>query len=326
MMDYFYRIYGLRVQSQIPFPEAQPEKPGEADVRIVFGRVPEFLREAAKKGYGTWTDGFLAAWFRVRDGSGVYVEAGKRIVVELAKEPQMTRLTSLLLSAGMALICLQRGELFFHGSALEIRGQAVLLCGESGAGKSTVAMELLQGGAGFLADDTVRVRPGPAGMLAEPSYPQQKLCRDMALKCGVPLSELRYIDEERDKYARIRRDCYVKEAVKLGKIFLLRKTGADDGQTKMQTERQTVCIGDRKNVDITQADQVYIRSITGQEALETLAAQLYLADTYRHITGIPYPLMEQLLQVAGQAEICEILRPGTGDTVDGIVTKILQIC
>ena len=308
MMDYFYRIYGLRVQSQIPFPEAQPEKPGEADVRIVFGRVPEFLREAAKKGYGTWTDGFLAAWFRVRDGSGVYVEAGKRIVVELAKEPQMTRLTSLLLSAGMALICLQRGELFFHGSALEIRGQAVLLCGESGAGKSTVAMELLQGGAGFLADDTVRVRPGPAGMLAEPSYPQQKLCRDMALKCGVPLSELRYIDEERDKYARIRRDCYVKEAVKLKKIFLLRKAGADDTREKVQTE------------------QVYIRSVTGQEALEALTAQLYLADTYRHITGIPYPLMEQLLRVAGQAEICEILRPGTGDTVDEIVTKILQIC
>ena len=308
MMDYFYRIYGLRVQSQIPFPEAQPEKPGEADVRIVFGRVPEFLREAAKKGYGTWTDGFLAAWFRVRDGSGVYVEAGKRIVVELAKEPQMTRLTSLLLSAGMALICLQRGELFFHGSALEIRGQAVLLCGESGVGKSTVAMELLQGGAGFLADDTVRVRPGPVGMLAEPSYPQQKLCRDMALKCGVPLSELRYIDEERDKYARIRRDCYVKEAVKLGKIFLLRKAGSDDTQEKAQTE------------------QIYLRSVTGQEALEALTAQLYLADTYRHITGIPYPLMEQLLQVAGQAEICEILRPGTGDTVDEIVTKILQIC
>lgn len=300
MMDYFYRIYGLRVQSQIPFPEAQPEQPGDAEVRIVFGRMPAFLREAAKK-YGTWTDGFLAAWFCVRDGSGVYVEAGKRIVVELAKEPQMTRLTSLLLSAGMALICLQRGELFFHGSVLEVQGQAVLLCGESGAGKSTVAMELLQRGAGFMADDTVRVHPGEDGeeMLAEPSYPQQKLCRDMAQKCGVSLEKLRYIDEERDKYAWIRRDCYVKEPMRLGKIFLLRKSGADD---------------------------IFIRSIAGWEALETLTAQLYLADTYRQITGIPYPLMEQLIRVVGQAEIYEIRRPETGDTVNEIVTKILQFC
>lgn len=61
------------------------------------------------------------------------------------------------------------------------------------------------------------------GMLVEPSYPQQKLCRDMALKCGKPLEELIYIDEERDKYAWRRQGCYRKEAALLGKIFLLLK-------------------------------------------------------------------------------------------------------
>ena len=40
MMEYFYRIYGLRVQSQIPFSEAVPETAGEAEVKIVFGRMP----------------------------------------------------------------------------------------------------------------------------------------------------------------------------------------------------------------------------------------------------------------------------------------------
>ena len=201
MMEYFYRIYGLRVQSQIPFSEAVPETAGEAEVKIVFGRMPDFLLEAGQKGYGTWTNGFVSAWFRIRDGTQVYVEGGSRITVELSEEPQLLVITSLLLSAGMALVCLQRGEPFFHGSALYTGEQAILLCGESGAGKSTVAMELLQRKLGFLADDTVRVHPGTMGMLAEPSYPQQKLCRDMALKCGKPLEELIYIDEERDKYA-----------------------------------------------------------------------------------------------------------------------------
>ena len=223
MMEYFYRIYGLRVQSQIPFSEAVPETAGEAEVKIVFGRMPDFLLEAGQKGYGTWTNGFVSAWFRIRDGTQVYVEGGSRITVELSEEPQLLVITSLLLSAGMALVCLQRGEPFFHGSALYTGEQAILLCGESGAGKSTVAMELLQRKLGFLADDTVRVHPGTMGMLAEPSYPQQKLCRDMALKCGKPLEELIYIDEERDKYAWRRQDCYRKEAALLGKIFLLRK-------------------------------------------------------------------------------------------------------
>lgn len=304
MMEYFYRIYGLRVQSQIPFSQAVPDAAGDADVRIVFGGVPVFLREAGQKGYGTWTGGFTSAWFRVRDGTQVYVERGRKITVELSKEPRMLLITSLLLSAGMALICLQRGEPFFHGSALYAGGQAILLCGESGAGKSTVAMELLKRKQGFLADDTVRVHPGAGGMLAEPSCPQQKLCRDMALKCGKPLEELIYIDEERDKYAWYRKDCYVKKAAILGKIFLLRK---DRGQLPLGNE-------------------VQIRSITGKESLEILSGQLYLADTYRYSTGIPYELMMQLIRVAEQAGIYEVTRPAQGDTLHEVVTKILQFC
>ena len=303
MMEYFYRIYGLRVQSQIPFSPAQPDVPGEAEVRIVFGRVPDFLREAGRKGYGTWTNGFTSAWFRVRDGTQVYVEGGNQITVELSKEPRMLLVTSLLLGAGMALICLQRGEPFFHGSALDAGGQAILLCGESGAGKSTVAMELLQRKLGFLADDTMRVHPGVGGMLAEPSYPQQKICRDMALKCGKPLEELIYIDEERDKYAWRRQDCYRKEAVVLGKIFWLRKDPVD-----------------------RRKDAVRIRRITGKEALEILSAQLYLADTYKYSTGIPYLLMEQLIRIAGQTEIYEVGRQTDKDTLPEVITKILQFC
>ena len=285
MMEYFYRIYGLRVQSQIPFSEAVPETAGEAEVKIVFGRMPDFLLEAGQKGYGTWTNGFVSAWFRIRDGTQVYVEGGSRITVELSEEPQLLVITSLLLSAGMALVCLQRGEPFFHGSALYTGEQAILLCGESGAGKSTVAMELLQRKLGFLADDTVRVHPGTMGMLAEPSYPQQKLCRDMALKCGKPLEELIYIDEERDKYAW-RQDA----------------------------------------VQNTGEEAVSIQKLTGQKALETLSSQLYLADTYRYSTGIPYPLMEQLVRIAGQAGIYEVIRQSDKDTLHEVVTKILQFC
>lgn len=118
MMEYFYRIYGLRVQSQIPFSEAVPETAGEAEVKIVFGRMPDFLLEAGQKGYGTWTNGFVSAWFRIRDGTQVYVEGGSRITVELSEEPQLLVITSLLLSAGMARSVCRGGKSLFHGSAL----------------------------------------------------------------------------------------------------------------------------------------------------------------------------------------------------------------
>lgn len=311
MMEYFYRIYGLRVQSQIPFSEAVPETAGEAEVKIVFGRMPDFLLEAGQKGYGTWTNGFVSAWFRIRDGTQVYVEGGSRITVELSEEPQLLVITSLLAQCRDGTGLSAEGGTLFSRKCIVYRGTGhFTLWGERGrevyGGHGIVAKK-----AWILADDTVRVHPGTMGMLVEPSYPQQKLCRDMALKCGKPLEELIYIDEERDKYAWRRQDCYRKEAALLGKIFLLRKDAVAGWQDAVQN---------------TGEEAVSIQKLTGQKALETLSSQLYLADTYRYSTGIPYPLMEQLVRIAGQAGIYEVIRQSDKDTLHEVVTKILQFC
>lgn len=91
---------------------------------------------------------------------------------------------------------------------------------------------MLQRKLGFLADDTVRVHPGTMGMLAEPSYPQQKLCRDMALKCGKPLEELIYIDEERDKYAWRRQGLLSERGGAPREDFLLLKGAVAGGRVR----------------------------------------------------------------------------------------------
>lgn len=305
MREYFYKIYGWQVVSEFPMQEAWESEPGQTPaVTIREGRMPDFLREAAERGYGTWTDGFRRAWFRIPGEAGVYVEGGERILVERRAGADLTRIVSLLLSAGMALIAQQRGEIFLHGSALERNGEALLLGGESGAGKSTLSMALLPHCGGFLADDTVRIhKASDSGrMLAEASYPQQKLCRDQVERYGLVLSALRYLDEERDKYGWIRRDRYVETALPVGKILILRRAqGENDGTVR-------------------------IRQLTGGEALDALAAQLYLADTYRYQTGMPFTMMTQLIGLAETAAVYEIVRPMEGDTVKEVVTKVLQFC
>ena len=317
MREYFYRIYGWQVMSEFPIQEAwesTAEVPPEVTVRA--GRMPEFLREAAGRGYGTWTDGFRRAWFRIPGEAEVYVEGGERILVERREGADLTRIVSLLLSAGMALIAQQRGEIFLHGSALERNGEALLLCGESGAGKSTLAMALLPHCGGFLADDTVRIHRNPAGtfsgrMVAEASYPQQKLCRDQVERYGMDPGALRYLDEERDKYGWIRRDRYVERALPVGKLLILRRAG-EEAVAEVRAEKQ--------------AGGVRIRQLTGGEALEVLAGQLYLADTYRYQTGVPFTLMTQFIGLAESAGIYEVTRPAEGDTLKEVVTKVLQFC
>lgn len=57
-----------------------------------------------------------------------------------------------------ALVVASRGDIPFHATALELDGRAILLAGAGGAGKSTLAAELLTVGAKLIGDDLTVLR------------------------------------------------------------------------------------------------------------------------------------------------------------------------
>ncbi|MDH3529284.1 MAG: HPr kinase/phosphorylase, partial [Acidobacteriota bacterium] len=59
-----------------------------------------------------------------------------------------------------------------HGVALEKCGVGILLLGEAGSGKSSVALTLLKRGARLIADDAVMIRKDREGRLAAKPHPQ----------------------------------------------------------------------------------------------------------------------------------------------------------
>lgn len=59
-------------------------------------------------------------------------------------------------------------RLHLHAAAVEVGGAGVILAGASGSGKSTVAVELLQRGAGYLTDECLTVSPGTLTVTAYP--------------------------------------------------------------------------------------------------------------------------------------------------------------
>ena len=62
-----------------------------------------------------------------------------------------------------ALLLAWRGSIPFHGCAVSIEGQGVLICGVSGAGKSSLTAALVAEGATFISDDLSVVVPGKNG-------------------------------------------------------------------------------------------------------------------------------------------------------------------
>ena len=300
MNKYYYILYGLTVRSDIPLPGAMESSETDAvDVEAVLGKIPEFLRGSREKGYGTWTNHFINAWFFTPGAAEFYIEGGKKIIIEPIEDPNWDLVASLLLSAGMSLIFLQRNEPVIHGSALALQDQAFIVSGDSGAGKSTVSFELLKKPYGFLADDTVHLHRKDGVFVAEPSYPQQKLCRDQAERLGLDLQKLRYIDEQRDKFAKMCIDRYVTHGLPLKCMVILRKD--------------------------PKAQKVYWKELTGRDYLDAMTRAFYLAETYRDATGFPVELMAQLISLSSQIKLYGVYRPVTGDTVSEVTAAVEQL-
>jgi HprK-related kinase B len=77
-----------------------------------------------------------------------------------------------LVNACYAKAVLQRGHVLLHAAGVSREGQAVVLAGQPGAGKSSAALHLVDAGFQFLSNDRVLARPN-GGRVEALGYPKQ---------------------------------------------------------------------------------------------------------------------------------------------------------
>lgn len=77
------------------------------------------------------------------------------------------------------------GDVVVHGAGLFLNGRGILLLGESGRGKSTLAMHLAAAGWALLGDDSIRVEVARDHVTAFPSYPGFRLFDDSLELSGL---------------------------------------------------------------------------------------------------------------------------------------------
>lgn len=68
----------------------------------------------------------------------------------------------------LPLAAVARGIECFHASAVTIEERALAVIGPSGAGKTSLAISMVLGGAGFLTDDVLALEPAGGGVVAHP--------------------------------------------------------------------------------------------------------------------------------------------------------------
>lgn len=297
---FYYRIYGLKLISDREFVQFLPEEKAldmdckegvdNSDLPCIHIKegVPEYVKVNPP---GKWeigeTEGFVSnktLW--------IYVHNGEEIRYELRLGGQEEKVNSYLAGFGMAFLALQRGLLPIHSSSLMKNGEAVLISGDSGAGKSTTTAAYIEEGYSLMADDITFVGADDEGnVLAYPGFPYQKLCRNEVEKRHDGEEGLIYIDEDRDKFLVPWRGLYSPNPKPVKGIIFLSLTGEEN---------------------------LIVEDIKGFKKYVILSRCLYMR---RLIGGQAYEkaIGEKVMWLASKVRLIGAARPMEKDTIDELV-------
>ena len=157
---YHAQAFGLRWAADTPLPLFSPAPEDERIADVTVERLPALPPRGGGEPVNSgelFADGIRFAL----DGAEYDMVDGKHIAWagpgETAGPPVA------LYSTVTALLLAWRGGVPLHGSAVEVDGRAILICGEAGAGKSTLAAALTAHGGRLISDDLSLLAPCAAG-------------------------------------------------------------------------------------------------------------------------------------------------------------------
>jgi hypothetical protein len=215
---------GLRVLSSVALPELIVWKGEDSapDVLIEAGSVPVKLQtlfdqgpllQVAPDGACLFAIPGLAAWWVAADGS--------RIVIEMMGT-DLAGMRTFLYGSVFAIMLMRRGYLPLHACCVERDGRAYAISGVSGAGKSSLAIQLVRRGYRMLADDmTVVDMSTPGNLFVLPTFPRVKLWRDMLDKLDIGVAGLEPVTTGSSKYSQPVTTAFCAQPRPLAALFLI---------------------------------------------------------------------------------------------------------
>lgn len=297
-MQFYYWIYGKRICSDMEFPQLLVIKPcveEQIEIYIQERPVPEDIR--GQKNEIPYEFGEARSWLK-NSTTWLVVEEGSRIQYERRENGNRNYLQTYILGFGMAMLHLQRNEMAFHCSALCRQGEAILITGESGSGKSTMTASLLKSGYDFMADDMAIIKKNGADEIVVMSgFPFQKLTRDMVSVSGYPMDKLIYINEQKDKFLIPYERKFPTEEMKVKAFFHLEVNN--------------------------RIEQVQYEKLEGMEKYYTCVHNLFLRKLFQPQEYAKY-FVEQCLEIASKIAIYRIQRP-VGENSVSQIEKLIKI-
>lgn len=287
MNKYYYKIYGLIVESEIFIPELielniiDEHTEYEIDVIVKYSDMTLQIKEnISRKIHCSFTK--EECWFLINNVAIYRICNGNKIFVEsIGGQPNIK---TFLLGSAFGCLLIQRDIVAIHGGTVLINNKTVTITGESGVGKSTLTSAFSCMGYKFLADDVSAISTSSdEEILVNPAYPQQKLCRDAAINLGLKIENLVRIDEGRDKFAIPSHKNFMQEPKKLYYIveIVVKENGINNNVT--------------------------IEEIIGVDKLQAIIKNIYRGEIAK-VIGIKGEYFKHIISIAKQIKYYKISR------------------
>ncbi|PRY81465.1 Hpr(Ser) kinase/phosphatase [Marivita geojedonensis] len=195
-----YRSAGLVIESEFELPGLVEEITGLEHPQLSFvhaSRKPSYPRTPKMTGLN-WACDETTFHFVVPDVAVFEISADGTVSVWPQSEAH-DDVAAYLIGSVLGIVLHMRKVVTLHASAVDIGGRAVLFCGESGAGKSTMAAALQRHGFKVLCDDICAVELTTDGAIAHSDGRKLKLWQQsikmLEITNGVTQPVLRGLDK-----------------------------------------------------------------------------------------------------------------------------------
>jgi hypothetical protein len=215
---------GLSISSEIALPGllARPDHGGPSEISVRRDRVA-FTLDGARIVGPTWQmagDRFL---LRIPNVARFLVTGGSEVTFETENDTPVDDIAIFLAGTVFGIVLHQRGRFALHGSAVEVDGKAVLFCGRSRAGKSTIAAALAQRGYPLVTDNLCAVTTATRTPMVLPDGRWVKLWAQAIASLDLGASRGAPVRMRIQKYY-VEPPAAACEALPLGAIYVLRET------------------------------------------------------------------------------------------------------
>ncbi len=225
-------------------------------------------------------------YLKVNEVANYRVQKGNIIKIFPHKNSDIASIKLFLNGSVLGAILHQRATLPFHGSCFEYNQKGIMICGVSGAGKSSVTAAFCQNGAKFINDDITPIEITPNKTTIIPIKTKIKLWDDSLVKLDIVTTDLEKIRPNLEKfYLPVEKDFNKQQT--LHHIFVLSTHTKNDfesfeleGMAKFNTLRKQIY---RK---------IYLKGMPETE--KKYFKQLFLLEKNVRVTRIVRPQLAEI--------------------------------